>query len=108
MAQPGNLEIKTLTVYSLDATGSITDIDDLSDQYLQCMLMQSIFDSSIRLNIVMSESKGSLTRFNKVGFQGQEFVKCVITTPDHRTIDLDFWVENIKGLNFLISNNQHH
>jgi len=45
MAQPGNLEIKTLTVYSLDATGSITDIDDLSDQYLQCMLMQSIFDS---------------------------------------------------------------
>jgi len=100
MAQPGNLEIKTLTVYSLDATGSITDIDDLSDQYLQCMLMQSIFDSSIRLNIVMSESKGSLTRFNKVGFQGQEFVKCVITTPDHRTIDLDFWVENIEGIEF--------
>jgi len=100
MAQPGNLEIITLSIYSLDAAGSITDMDDLSDQYVHCMLMQSIFDSSIRLNIVMSESKGSLTRFNKVGFQGQEFVKCVVRTPEHRTIDLDFWVENIEGIEF--------
>ena len=100
MAEPGSLEIKTLSIYTLDATGSITDVDDLSDQYLHCMLMQSIFDSSIRLNIVMSESKGSLTRFNKVGFQGQEFVKCVISTIDHRTVDLDFWVENIEGIEF--------
>ena len=45
MAQPGNIEVKARTIYSLDATGSITDKDDLSDQSLQCMLMNYIFDS---------------------------------------------------------------
>tara|TARA_R100001163_G_C5065202_1_gene203052 strand:+ start:1777 stop:3111 length:1335 start_codon:yes stop_codon:yes gene_type:complete len=100
---PSVPNVQQLSIVAVDATGQLVEIDDLSDQYINCVLKQSLFSPEIHLVITLSESKGSLTRFNKVGYQGQEFVFLKFTnsldTDQENLITMQFWVEKISGIN---------
>ncbi len=95
-------DVEQLSIFSMDSEGVVTDFDNLEDHYIQCTLQQSLFTPEIYLDILISESKGTLTRFNKVGYQGQEFVVLKFTSnadPDKKfLISMQFWVKSIDGV----------
>ena len=79
--------LKKLIVVALGPDGVIKDVDDLSDQYLTCTVQSSIFSDEVKCDISLSESKGGLTRFNKLGYQGQEFVLLEFTDGTDSKLD---------------------
>ena len=99
---PSVPNILQLTIVAVDATGRVLEQDDLTDQYINCVLKQNLFSPEIDLLITLSESKGSLTRFNKVGYQGQELVFLKFTNSldeaQDNLISMQFWVERVSGV----------
>ena len=99
---PSVPNVLQLAIVAIDAKGQVIDQDDLSDQYITCVLKQSLFSPEIGLSIVVSEAKGALTRFNKVGYQGQEFVFLRFTNSidedQKNVIGMQFWVESISAI----------
>ena len=99
---PSVPNVLQLAIVAIDAEGQVIDQDDLSDQYITCVLKQSLFSPEIGLSIVVSEAKGALTRFNKVGYQGQEFVFLRFTNSidedQKNVIGMQFWVESISAI----------
>ena len=95
--------LKKLIVVALGPDGVIKDVDDLSDQYLTCTVQSSIFSDEVKCDISLSESKGGLTRFNKLGYQGQEFVLLEFTHGTDKELDhllkMQFWVYSVEGIN---------
>ena len=85
---PSVPNILQLTIVAVDATGRVLEQDDLTDQYINCVLKQNLFSPEIDLLITLSESKGSLTRFNKVGYQGQELVFLKFTNLPLESVNL--------------------
>ena len=49
---------------------------------------------------MFTESEGTLTRFNKIGIQGQEFLVLHFRTPDKKEVKLEFFVHAVDGLDF--------
>jgi len=94
----GIVEVQELSIVALDSRGAPkVQAIPLSDVLITATITQSIYLSSMIVNIVIAESKGLLTRFNQLGIQGQEFVKLRITSPgvDYGMMDLSLWVFNI-------------
>ena len=95
-------DVEELSIFSMDSKGVVTDFDNLEDHYIQCTLQQSLFTPEIYLDILISESKGTLTRFNKIGYQGQEFVVLKFTSNADEEkqflISMQFWVKSIDSV----------
>jgi len=94
--------LKTLLVVAIGPNGTVKDIEDLSDQFLTCTLTSSIFSNAVNLDISLSESKGALTKFNKIGYQGQEFVLLEFTEGTDKELEnllsMQFWVYSVEGI----------
>jgi len=94
--------LKTLLVVAIGPNGTIKDIENLTDQFLTCTVQSSIFSNEVTCDISLTESKGSLTRFNKIGYQGQEFVILEFTDGTDLKLDyllsMQFWVYSVEGI----------
>lgn len=94
--------LKTLLVVAIGPNGTIKDIENLTDQFLTCTVQSSIFSNEVKCDISLTESKGSLTRFNKIGYQGQEFVILEFTDGTDTKLDyllsMQFWVYSVEGI----------
>lgn len=93
----GVLELQQarLCVLSADGMKSFVPIED---QISYFVMTQDLFESSITLQLTMVDSLGHLTRFNKTGYQGQEFLslKCKKPGEDGELIDLQFWIHTVN------------
>mgnify|MGYP003128391058 FL=1 len=100
MAKLGNLVIDNLHLVTLNKDGSIkAGPVELFTKIVSAVLTQSLFESSITLTLTISEATGMLTRFNKKGILGQEFV-ILTARNDHandRPINLQFYVRSAKN-----------
>jgi hypothetical protein len=99
MAKLGNLVIDALHLVTLNKDGSIkAGPVELYSKIVSAVLNQSLFESSITLTLTISEAEGMLTRFNKKGILGQEFV--ILTAHNNHAndnpINLQFHVRSAK------------
>jgi len=104
MAKLGNLVIDALHLVTLNKDGSIKSGPvELYSKIVSAVLNQSLFESSITLTLTISEAEGMLTRFNKKGILGQEFV--ILTAHNNHAndnpINLQFHVRSAKMLSCL-------
>ena len=99
LQKSGVLELQEARLCVLDENGMKSFLD-IHEQIVFFILSQDLFESSININISMVDAVGHLSRFNKSGYQGQEFVelKCKKPGDDGELIDLQFWIYEISEI----------
>ena len=99
MAKIGSLVIDTLHLVALNKDGSVkAGPVELYSKLINAVITQSLFESSITMTLTISEAEGLLTRFNKKGILGQEFV-ILQARSDHaqdRPINLQFHLRSVR------------
>ena len=99
MAKIGSLIIDTLHLVALNKDGSVkAGPVELYSKLINAVITQSLFESSITMTLTISEAEGLLTRFNKKGILGQEFV-ILQARSDHaqdRPINLQFHLRSVR------------
>ena len=95
----GVLELQQARLCVLDENG-IKSFVPIEDQIAFFVMTQDLFEPSIRINFQIVDALGHLTRFNKAGYQGQEFVqlRCKKPGEDGQQIDLQFWIHDISEI----------
>ncbi len=96
----GKPELLACVLFVLDKKGLRTQEFDIAKYNPQVTVSQSINSNHITAQIQFTESEGTLTRFNKIGIQGQEFLVLHFRTPDKKEVKLEFFVHAVDGLDF--------
>lgn len=100
LQKAGQAEIKEISLCVLDKTG-VKQVEPLLDMVAQITLIQDLFEGPMTCTVVLSDSKGSLTRFNKRGFQGQEFLSLRVSKPgENFTFSQQFWIYDVTDIEF--------
>jgi len=99
LQKAGVLDLKQVQLCVLNNTGIKSQVD-VKDQVAMFSLVQDLFSSSIQATFTMSDSTGNITRFNKSGYQGQEFIslRCKKPGSDEKLIDLQFWIYDVSEI----------
>jgi len=96
LMKAGVLDLQEVTLCVLGKDGMKSFVP-IMDQVSSFILTQSLFEQSVVCQFEIIDSVGHATRFNKSGYQGQEFIslKCKKPGEDGKQIDLQFWAYSI-------------
>tara|TARA_B100000686_G_scaffold76811_3_gene82778 strand:- start:26348 stop:27682 length:1335 start_codon:yes stop_codon:yes gene_type:complete len=101
-SQPGlgKPEILACVLFVLDEKGLKTQEFDLLKYNPSLSVIQSLNSNHITATVEFTESEGTLTRYNKIGIQGQEFLILHFKTPEKKEVRLEMFVHHIDGIDF--------
>ena len=102
----GQVDIQEATIVLLDKSG-IKQTESIIDMIAQVNIIEDLFEGPVTCSVVLAESKGALTRFNKKGFQGQEFLFLRLKKPGDSgvtSLSQQFWIYDVTDIEFNTTN----